>query len=237
MATLRDKVCVVTGGTGALGTAICGALLRAGAFVHATYRSDRELPHFESQMHDYRERYRLHRHDITAEADVIALFHDVDTISRRLDALLTVAGGFAAGPIDATPMATFDELVSLNLRSVFLCCREAVRRMKPAGRGRIVTVAARAALDCPGGMAAYVTTKAGVLALTRSIAAECKGTGITANAIVPSVIDTPANRKAMPTADFSAWVQPAEVARVAAFLCGDDSRAVSGAAIPVYGDA
>jgi NAD(P)-dependent dehydrogenase (short-subunit alcohol dehydrogenase family) len=182
---LADRAVIVTGGTGALGSAVCEALLARGATVHVTYVLDREVGHFEQRMTAHKGRYSLYRADITKEADVTALFAEVKGTAGRVDAVLNIAGGFAMGPIETTPIATFEMQVALNLRSVFLCAREAVRHMKPQGRG----------------------------------------------------LDTPANRASMPDADHGKWVKPEEIAAVIAFLCGDGSKVVSGAAVPVYGDA
>ncbi|MCK6456420.1 MAG: SDR family oxidoreductase [Phycisphaerae bacterium] len=235
--SLKDRVLVVTGGTGALGTAVCKAAAASGAWLHVTYRRDHELPHLEALLHDWRERVRLHRIDVTSEPDVSRLFHEVDVASKRVDALLNVVGGFAMGPIEQTTTETFDAQIAVNLRSVFLCCREAIRRMRPAGRGRIVNVAARAAIEPPGGMAVYSASKSAVVAMTKSLAAECAGSGVSVNVVLPSIIDTPANRSAMPDANHRRWVPPSELARVMLLLCDENARMISGAAVPVYGEA
>jgi NAD(P)-dependent dehydrogenase (short-subunit alcohol dehydrogenase family) len=135
------------------------------------------------------------------------------------------------------PEATWDHMMNLNLKSAFLCCKHVVPVMQRRGGGRIVTVSSRAATKVFPGISAYAAAKAGLLAFSETLASEVLKDNITVNAILPSVIDTPANRKAMPGADYSAWVKPEEIARVLLFLASDASREISGAAIPVYGRA
>ena len=230
------RISLVTGGTGALGAAVCDALLTAGGRVHVTYVSDRERDAFSQRFAANEGRFVLHRVDVTAEADVVALFDAVLAAEGRVDALACIAGGFAMGPIEETSLATFDAQLALNLRSFFLAAREAVRRMKPRGHGRILAVGTRAALDPPGGLSVYAASKAAVLAMVRSLAVELRGSGITVNAVLPGTMDTPANRASMPDADFSRWAKTADVARVAAFLLAAESGVTSGALVPVYGD-
>lgn len=236
MNAASPRISLVTGGTGALGTAVCDALLAEGGRVHVTYVSDRERDAFTARFAAHAERVVLHRVDVTAEADVVALFDAVCAAEGHLDALACIAGGFAMGPIEDTALATFDAQLALNLRSFFLAAREAVRRMKPRGHGRILAVGTRAALDPPGGLSVYAASKAAVLTMVRGLAVELRGSGITVNAVLPGTMDTPANRASMPDADFSRWAKTDDVARVAAFLLAAESRVTSGALVPVYGD-
>lgn len=231
---LHDKVIVVTGGTGALGGSVCDTLLEAGALLDVTYVKDADKARFDEEMAAHEWRYELHRTDVTSDAEVTKLFADVEKARQgKLDALVCIAGGFAAGPIETTSAETMRAQLALNFESVFLCAREAVGRMKRHGHGRIVTVGSRAAIDAPGGMSAYVASKAAVVALTRALAAEVRGTGITANCVLPSTIDTPANRASMPNADHSTWTAPEDIARVIKELLGDELAAVNGAILPV----
>jgi len=231
---LHDRVIVVTGGTGALGSSVCDTLLEAGALLEVTYVKDAEKARFDEAMAAHEWRYALHRVDITSDAEVTALFAAVDkTRSDKLDALVCIAGGFAAGPIETTSAETMRAQLALNFESVFLCAREAVGRMKRQGHGRIVTVGSRAAIDAPGGMSAYVASKAAVVALTRALAAETRGSGITVNCVLPTTIDTPANRASMPNADHASWAQPEDIARVIKELLGDELATVTGAILPV----
>ena len=160
---------------------------------------------------------------------VLAHFH-------RIDILANVAGGFSMGPpLHETPDATWDFMLNLNARSVFNTCRALIPGMLRHGGGRIVNVAARAALEGKARMAPYCASKAAVITLTQSLAAEHKLNGINVNCILPGTIDTPQNRTDMPNADFSNWVPPAALADVILFLASDAARAVTGAALPVYG--
>lgn len=234
MAT-EPRVTIVTGGTGALGVSVCAALLASGGRVHVTYVEEPEREHFAARFAEHAARTTLHRVDVTAEHEVIALFDAVIAAETRVDGLACIAGGFAMASIEDTTVATFDSQLALNLRSVFLAAREAVRRMRPRGHGRIVTVGTRAAVALPAQMSAYASSKAAVLALVGVLAAELRGTDITANSVLPGTMDTPANRKSMPDADFNAWAKTEDVARVIAFLLSAESGVTSGAHIPVYG--
>jgi NAD(P)-dependent dehydrogenase (short-subunit alcohol dehydrogenase family) len=152
----------------------------------------------------------------------------------RLDAMVNTVGGYAGGTnLWETPTKTFDQMLTLNLRSGYMLSRAAVKAMLSQGSGAIVNVAAKAALDHPAGLGAYAASKAAAIAMIGSLAAELKGTGVRANSILPSIIDTEANRKAMPNADFSKWPKPQDLARVILFLCSDAASAIQGAAIPV----
>lgn len=226
---------LVTGGTGALGTAVCAALLARHHILHVTYLVDHEAERFTARMGPAEGRYVLHRADVTDEQEVSNLFAAIEASSApTLDALVHLAGSFAYAPIEETTLATFDAQVALNLRSTFLCARAAVGRLKARGRGRIVAVGAKTALSGGAGISAYAATKAGVLSLVSSLAEELRGTGISVFAVLPSLIDTAANR-ADASLDVSRMVAPADIAAVIATLLGDEMSIATGAHIPVYG--
>lgn len=232
----EPRISIVTGGTGALGVSVCEALLASGGRVHVTYVHEHERVRFAARFAAEAARTTLHRIDVTSEAEVRLLFDAVFAAEGQIDGLACIAGGFAMGSIEETSLEILDAQLALNLRSVFLAAREAVRLMKPRAHGRIVAVGTRAALEPGAGLSAYASSKAAVLALIRVLAAELRGTGITANAVLPSTMDTPVNRKSMPDADFSKWAKTEDVARVIAFFLSAESGVTSGAHIPVYGD-
>jgi NAD(P)-dependent dehydrogenase (short-subunit alcohol dehydrogenase family) len=213
---LHGRQIVVTGGGGALGRAVVDALSAAGAVCHAPRRD--EL-------------------DLTDEAAVAAYYGGLPP----LWASVQVAGGYAGGPFVETTLADLRRQLDTNLTTCFLCCREAVRSMlgrssrDDGGGGRIVNVGSRAAVRPAAGSLAYTISKAGVVALTQSLADEVKGSGILVNAVIPSIIDTPANRQAMPAAAPSRWPTPAEIASAIAWLASPENQLVSGALLPVYG--
>lgn len=223
---LKDRNIVVTGGVGALGHEIVTALLDRGAQCW--------VPNYHPQSHvDSREGLTvLGGIDLSNELAAHAFYKEVPS----LWASVHVAGGFAMSKIESTSLSDFEDMWRMNTVSCFLCCREAVKRMRATGKGgRIVNVSARPALEPAGGMLAYTTSKAGVASITQCLARELAPEGITVNAIVPSVIDTPANREAMPKADHESWPKATEIARAVAFLVSPDSALTSGALLPVYG--
>lgn len=228
MAELDGREAIVTGGTGALGTAVVGRLVLAGATVHVPVYAAEELDGFPYRNHDS---VTLHKGlDLTVEGDVAKLYRAVPS----LYASIQVAGGFDMGPITSTSLETWEHLMRLNATTCFLCCREAVKTM--SGRdGRIVNVAAKPVLVPTAQMTAYSASKAAVAALTLSLADELSGSSIWVNAIVPSIIDTPDNRAAMPNAHFDAWPKPEEIAETVAFLASPQNAVTCGALVPVYG--
>jgi NAD(P)-dependent dehydrogenase (short-subunit alcohol dehydrogenase family) len=230
MAQSTTKTALVTGGTGGLGAAVTGELRAGGWRVVVPWVEERELQRVERG-----DDLVLVQADILDAAQAAAA---VEAAGDDLRAVVNLVGGFAqGGRVHETPVEDFEAMLRLNLRSAYLVCAAALPRLLAAGGGTIVCVSARAALRPFAGAAGYAVAKAGVLAFVGALDAEYGDDGIRANAILPSVIDTPANRRAMPKADPSRWVRPDEIARTIRWLCSDDSSATSGAHVPVYGRA
>jgi NAD(P)-dependent dehydrogenase (short-subunit alcohol dehydrogenase family) len=228
----RNRHVVVTGGTGALGRAVVGALIEAGAQCHVS-----TMIEAEAQAFPFRDRVTLHAvGDLADEATVARLYDAVP----KLWASIHLAGGFAMSPIADTGKAALMQQVDGNLVSCFLCCRAAVIAIRRVGGGgRIVNVAARPGLEwrSGAGMAAYTASKAAVAALTTALAEEVANDGILVNAVAPSIMDTPANRKSMPNADYASWPKVEEVAATILFLASPDNAVTRGGVVPVYGKA
>jgi NAD(P)-dependent dehydrogenase (short-subunit alcohol dehydrogenase family) len=221
---------VVSGGTGGLGSAVTAVLLEAGWHVVVPYVNERELERVEE--HPHLELVAADLFDAKAAAAVIEQAPD------PFYGLVNLVGGFAAGGrVHETPIEDFERQFQLNLRPTYLLCHSALPRMLDAGGGAIVCVSTRAAVRPFSGAAGYISSKAAVLAFVDALAAEYTKDGIRANAILPSVIDTPANRASQPDADFSRWVKPEQIAHVIRFLCSEESSPISGGHVPVYGRA
>lgn len=226
------KFALIAGGTGGLGRAVSLAFLEEGAKVAVTYQKQEEFEALKNAAS-----LEGRKVDITDEAAVRQLIENILTQHNRLDVLVNTVGGFAAGAnLWEMDPKILDLMLALNLRSGFALSRAAVPAMLKQKAGAIVNVISKSALDHAAGIAAYATSKAAALAMTDSLAAELKGTGVRVNSILPSIIDTEPNRKAMPKADFSKWPKPEEIARVILFLCSDDAKLIHGAAVPVYGE-
>ncbi len=223
---------LIAGGTGALGSAVVRELLDAGYDCTVTWIADRELERAQSELGDRASFVRADLVDPDGGADeAVASVED-------LEAVVDLVGGFASGPLlHETSWADFEGMLRLNLAPAFNLARAAMPRLLERGGGAFVAVSARAALRPFAGAAAYVTSKAAVLAFIEALDADYRKQGIRANAILPSVIDTPANRASQPDADHSNWVQPAEIAKVVRFLVSGEAAVTSGGAIPVYGRA
>ena len=234
---LEGKIALIAGGTGGLGRAVSMGFLNEGADVIVTFRSDQEFRELKSAAGASASRLAGRRVDVTDEAAVQQLMDEIGSEHGRLDVLVNAVGAYVGG-IKLWELDTkfFDQMLALNLRSGYVLARAAVKLMLKRGKGAIVNVAAKAAVDHAAGAAAYAASKAAALAMMDSLAADLKGSGVRVNSILPSIIDTEANRKAMPGADFSKWPKPENIARVILFLCSDDAKVVHGAAIPVYGD-
>jgi NAD(P)-dependent dehydrogenase (short-subunit alcohol dehydrogenase family) len=225
------KHVVITGGTGALGTAVVTALIAAGATCTVPYVHEHEAQRFP------------HRADAKVTLIAVADLADEATVAKvygglKLWASIHIAGGFAPGNVADTDKSALMAQLDGNLVSCFLCCRAAVKAMAGGG-GRIVNVAARPALEwrSGAGMTAYTIAKTGVAALTVALAEEVAKDGILVNAVAPSIMDTAANRKAMPKADFDAWPKVEDVAATIVFLASPGNRVTRGAIVPVYGKA
>lgn len=236
-AEFSTKVAFVAGGTGGLGRAVSLAFHEAGAQVIVSYRKPEEFELLRAAAGADGSRLEGHRVDVTDEATVSQLIETALARHGRLDALVNTVGGYAGG-VKLWELETnvLDRMLALNLRSIYVLSRAAMRVMLKQAHGAIVNVAAKAAFDHPGGAAAYAASKAAAVALLDSLAAEAKGTGVRVNSILPSIIDTEPNRQAMPKADFAKWPKPDDIARVILFLCSDDAKVVHGAAVPVYGN-
>lgn len=231
------QVALVAGGTGGLGRAVSLAFLREDANVVVTYRKQEEFDALKQAAGAKGSRLGGHATDVTDEAAVSELVGRILAQQGRLDALVNTVGSYAGGAqLWNLETKVLDQMLALNLRSGYVLSRAVVPAMLKRKRGAIVNIAGKAALDHPAGAAAYAASKAAALALLDSLAADLKGSGVRVNSILPSIIDTEANRKAMPKADFALWPKPEDIARVILFLCGDDAKVIHGAAIPVYGD-
>jgi len=229
-----DQVALVAGGTGALGRAVSLAFLEEGATVVVTYRRQEEFDGLRKAAGADASRIQGHSVDVTNEAAVHDLVARVVAKHGRLDAMTNAVGGYAAGrTLWETDASVFQQMLSLNLLSGHALCRAVVPAMLKQGRGAIINVASRAAIDHAAGAAAYDASKAAAVAMIDSLAADLKDTRVRANSILPSIIDTEANRRAMPNADYSKWPKPQDIAYVILFLCSDDAKLIHGAAIPV----
>ena len=236
MFDFSDRVVIVTGAAGNLGSAVARAFQAAGAKLVLADRAADRLQRLFPDLVDAPDYFLATSVDMT-DADAVEAMVD-EAVKRfgRVDVLVNTVGGFRAGtPVHETPFEAWDFLLNLNTRTVFTASRAIIPHMLRQGSGRIVNVAARAALKGGARMAAYSVSKSGVVRLTESMAAELKQDGINVNCVLPGTIDTPQNRQAMSSADHSRWVKPKAIADVILFLASDAARAVQGAAIPVYG--
>lgn len=231
---MRNRQVLITGGTGGLGLGVTPKVLATGAEVTLPYIVESEVERLKHILSPA-ELVRTHfvPTDLGKEASVAELVEGMD----RVDALIHLVGGFSMGKTHEYAFEDWQRDLNLNLNTTFLVCKHSLKRMLQHNYGRIVTVGSRGAVDPGGQLAAYCAAKAGVVALTKAIADETKGTNITANTILPSIIDTPTNREAMGENNADQWVKPESLADVICFLASDAAQDVRGAAIPVYGNA
>jgi NAD(P)-dependent dehydrogenase (short-subunit alcohol dehydrogenase family) len=234
MAAAVDGTVLVSGGTGALGRPVLRELLGAGARVVSTWIHEPEVDAVRDELGEP-DGLELVQADLSSEQGAVEAVEAASAIA--LTGLVNLAGGFAAGGrLHEAPADEFERQLELNLMTAMRLTRAALPRLIEAG-GSVVCVGTKAALEPFSGASGYVVSKAALLSLVRALAIEYRDDGVRVNAILPSVIDTPANRKAMPGADHSSWVSPAEIARVIRFLLSSDSAPISGALVPVYGRA
>ena len=217
---------LITGANGGLGTAVCQEFLASGAKVIGVSLAWKQSAPFTTISAD-----------VTTEAGCESMVKQA-LEHGPIDALVHLVGGFAGGsPVVETTDETWDSMMNVNLRAAFCCIRAALKPMQAAGRGRIVAIGTRMAVEPSPNFAAYAVSKAALVALVKSVAAEGQKSGVTANVVLPSTIDTPLNRAAMPKADFSRWVAPQSIAKLLVFLTSDAAADTSGAVIPIYGRA
>ena len=232
---LVGKVALVTGGTGGLGRAVTLAFLHEGASVIATYIKEDEAAAMRAAV-GANQRLELLPLNAIDEAATQALVDGITARHGHLDFVVNTIGGYAGGkPLWETDSKTYHLMVDLNLNATYAVARAAAAAMLRQKSGSIVNIASKAALDHAAGGSAYSASKAAALALIDSLAQDLKGTGVRVNSILPSIIDTEANRKAMPGSDFAKWPKPEDIAKVILFLCGPDAVLIHGANIPVYG--
>jgi len=230
MHPLADRVVLITGANGGLGQTVARAFLDAAAVVAGVARSWKDQQPSEG--------LQLLEHDLTSPAGARRAVEETIARNQRLDIVLHLVGGFAGGrPVHQTEDETWRQMMDLNLNAAFYLFRAALPQLLEAGRGRLIAIGSRTGAHPVRGLSAYGVSKAGLQALVRTVALELRGTGVTANVVLPSVIDTPANRAANPGADYSKWVTPASIAGLLLWLASDAAADVNGAAIPIYGGA
>lgn len=220
---LNGKVVVIAGGSGALGQTVTPACVKAGAQVITV---DRAIPPKVTG-------WTAMKADVTDEADVQRIVNEVIGTHGRIDILINLVGGFATGRAEDTDAALWQRMLTMNVTAAFLLSKTVLPHMVERGAGRILHVAAWAAVEPFPGAAAYIVAKSSLLALIRVLALELKGSGVTVNGVLPNTIDTPVNRASMPEVDPSAWTKPESIAETLLFLASEEAGQISGAAIPV----
>jgi len=234
--SFAGRVVVVAGGTGGLGRAVSLAFLEEGATVIVTYRKEEEFLALKESAAANLNSLEGRSVDVIDEAATTGFIQEALKQHGAVDVLVNTVGGYAGGvKLWDLKTSVLDQMLALNLRSGYNLARAVVPEMMKAGRGSIINVAAKAALDHGAGASAYAASKAAAVALMDSLAGDVKGTGVRVNSILPSIIDTAANRAAMPGSDFTIWPKPQDIANVVLFLASDFAKTIHGAAVPVYG--
>ena len=235
---LEGHVALITGATGGLGEVVTRTFLSHGATVVVSYRSPDSWGRLVQGFGPVRTRLHGVQADLLSADSIRRAVAEALKVAGHIDSLVNLVGGFAGGqPVAEADEETWHRMLGLNLTSAFLISRAVLPHMLGRNRGRIVHVSSRAAVEPFPKAAAYIASKAGVIALTRAIAAEVSGSGVTANVILPGTMDTPANRRNMPRADFSKWVRPQSLANAILFLVSEEAGEVNGAQLPVFGAA
>jgi NAD(P)-dependent dehydrogenase (short-subunit alcohol dehydrogenase family) len=235
---MDDRVVVITGGTGGLGTALVRRIVDEDVRLAVTYIQPDEAATFEEAFDFEEDRLLLRRVDATNPETVSSFMKEVVDRWGAIHQLASLVGGWAGGrDVEETDDVRFERMLDLNLRSAFYAVRAAVPYLRQSEWGRILLIGSRAVEDSPPGQAAFNIAKAGVVALGRTLAQELEGSGVTANVLMPSVIDTPATRAALPYADYVHWPTPDEIAAVAEFVLSESSSVMNGALVRVYGRA
>jgi len=227
---MKNRHLILTGGTGGLGTEVTKRALDLGAHITIPYHSLSEVERFRKSVTDAKVNFIFA--DLRDEKSVEEVFEK----QKSVDILIHLVGGFSLGDTATYTLEEWHRQVDLNLTSTFLVCKYALKYMKDKNYGRIVTVSSRTALEPAAKMAAYSASKAGVIAFTKAIAEEMKGTNITANTVLPSIIDTPRNRSTMGEKEAHKWVKPESLAEIICFLASEKAGDLRGAALPVYGN-
>jgi len=234
---LSGRNFIITGGAGGLGSAVTKEFLDAGAGVAVTYVVKEQWDELQAEISGASGRLISRHLDATDHADLQKAMATIHGQLGEVHGLVHLVGGFSYATVEATEPGILERMLSLNFRSTFLTCRAVIPLLRQAGSGKILCVSARAALKGTAGLSAYSASKAAVITLVQAMDDELRDENIQVNCVLPSIIDTPANREAMPDADPSRWVQPEQIARVLRFLASSDADVISGAAIPVYGRA
>jgi NAD(P)-dependent dehydrogenase (short-subunit alcohol dehydrogenase family) len=235
---LKDKVVIVTGGTGALGREVTKEFLEEGSKLAVPYIVDEEIDLLKEEIGSLMKNVMLSKVDVLAWPQLKQFVSSVHSNHGRIDVLVNLVGGYFGGPLTHEIEETdWDRVMSLNLKSQFLSCKAVLPFMMERKYGRIVNIASESALHGEPTLGVYSISKSGVVRLTETIAEEYRMQGITANCILPRIIDTPANRKAMPDADFSTWPKPSDVSKLILFLSSDNASNITGASIPLIGKA
>jgi len=231
---MNNKIVLITGATGALGREVTKAFLQTQTQVVATYRNDKKLHELKTHLGGVADDLLAVKTDVTDEPSVKLLIEQVSKKFNRIDGFVNLLGGFLGGvPIADTTAAQWQYMLDLNFKSAFLCCKYVLPLMIRQKYGCIITIGSKPGLQGTAGMSTYAASKAALVNFTQSLAAEGKPHNITANVIVPSIIDTPENRQAMPKAKFNDWVRPESLANLMVYLCSDKGRDINGAVIPV----
>jgi NAD(P)-dependent dehydrogenase (short-subunit alcohol dehydrogenase family) len=232
------KVVLVAGGTGGLGHAVSLAFLEHGARVAVSWRHENEFLALKTAAAEHASRLAGFQVNVTDTRETLDLVHQILSRWNRLDVLVNTVGGYAGGaPLWKLQPEVFERMLDLNLRASYVLAKSAAPSMIARKSGVILNIASKAAWDHAAGASAYAASKAAAVALMDSLAADLVGSGVRVNSILPSIIDTEANRKAMPRADFSKWPKPDAIAQVVLFLASDEARVIHGASIPVFGNA